>query len=126
METRLFERLRATGSFLLLSWGRLRLPVALIVLFASLGTAGCGPRRMRVDFVAYEKAYAETSNREVLLNLARLQQRDPTYFFKLGHLSSSYRMEASLSATGQYVAGSCYAAGQRPSPAEAAHRHGSM
>ena len=103
METRLFERLRATGSFLLPSWGRLRLPVALIVLFASLGTAGCGPRRMRVDFVAYEKAYAETSNREVLLNLARLQQRDPTYFFKLGQISSSYRMEASLSATGQYV-----------------------
>ncbi len=102
MEARLFERLRATGN-LLSSWGRLRLPAALIVLFASLGLAGCGPRRMRVDFVGYEKAYAETSNMEVLLNLARLQQRDPTYFFKLGQISSSYRMEASLSGTGQYV-----------------------
>ena len=42
METRLFERLRATGSFLLPSWGRLRVPIALIALFASLGLTGCG------------------------------------------------------------------------------------
>ncbi len=103
METRLFERLRATGSFLLPSCGRLRLPIALIVLLASVGLTGCGPHRMRADFIGYEKAYAETSNREVLLNLARLQQRDPTYFFKLGQISSSYRMEASLSTSGQYA-----------------------
>ncbi len=101
METRLFERLCA-ASRLLPSWGRLRLPIALITIFASLGATGCGPRRMRADFIGYEKAYAETSNREVLLNLARLQQRDPTYFFKLGQISSSYRMEASLSTVGQY------------------------
>jgi hypothetical protein len=103
METRVFERLCATGSFLLPSRGRLRLPIALIAIFASLGTTGCGPRRMRVDFIGYEKAYAETSNREVLLNLARLQQRDPTYFFKLGQISSSYRMQAGLTGFGQYV-----------------------
>ena len=100
METRLFERLRATGSFLLPSWGRLRLPIALIVLFASLGTTGCGPRRVRVDYSHYENSYAVTSNHEELLNLARLDQHDPTYFFKLGQISSSYRMEAALTGTG--------------------------
>ena len=100
METRLFERLRATGSFLLPSWGRLRLPIALVVLFASLGMTGCGPRRVRVDYRHYENSYAVTSNHEELLNLARLDQHDPTYFFKLGQISSSYRMEAALTATG--------------------------
>ncbi len=100
METRLFDRLRAAGSFLLPSWGRLRLPIALIVLFTSLGTTGCGPRRVRVDYSHYENSYAVTSNHEELLNLARLDQHDPTYFFKLGQISSSYRMEAALTATG--------------------------
>jgi hypothetical protein len=64
---------------------------------------GCGPKRLRADFTGFEKAYAETSNREVLLNLARLQNRDPTYFFKLGQISSSYRMQATLTGTGNYV-----------------------
>jgi hypothetical protein len=58
---------------------------------------------MRADFIGFEKAYAETSNREVLLNLARLQNHDTTYFFKLGQISSSYRMAATLSGNGSYV-----------------------
>jgi hypothetical protein len=36
----------------------------------------------------------------MLLNLARLEQHDPTYFFKLGQINSSYRMEAALTGTG--------------------------
>jgi len=103
MKTRLFEHLRATGSFLLPSWGRQRLPVALIVLFTSLALTGCGPRRVRADFAGYEKSYAVTSNREVLLNLARLEKHDPTYFFKLGQISSTYQMQAGLSGFGQYT-----------------------
>jgi hypothetical protein len=76
------------------------------VLFVSLGSlalAGCAARRMKVDFTGFESAYAETSNREMLLNLARLENHDPTYFFKLGQISSSYRMEAGLSGFGNYV-----------------------
>ena len=61
---------------------------------------GCGPRRVRADFTHYENSYAVTSNQEMLLNLARLQQHDPTYFFKLGQINSSYRMEAALTGTG--------------------------
>ncbi len=99
METRLFERLCATGRSLPL-WNRLRLPIALIAIVASLGTTGCGPRRVRADYTHYENSYAVTSNHEELLNLARLDQHDPTYFFKLGQISSSYRMEAALTATG--------------------------
>jgi hypothetical protein len=67
---------------------------------AMLLLTGCGPRRVRADFTHYENSYAVTSNQEMLLNLARLNQHDPTYFFKLGQINSSYRMEAALTGTG--------------------------
>ena len=69
---------------------------------ATLLLAGCGPMRVRADFTHYESSYAVTSNQEMLLNLARLEQHDPTYFFKLGQINSSYRMEAALTGTGGY------------------------
>jgi hypothetical protein len=58
---------------------------------------------MRADFVGFESGYAETSNREVLLNLARLQNHDPTYFFKIGEISSLYRMQASVTGNASYA-----------------------
>jgi hypothetical protein len=67
---------------------------------ATLLLAGCGPKRVRADFTRYENSYAVTSNQEMLLNLARLEQHDPTYFFKLGQINSSYRMSASLNGAG--------------------------
>jgi len=48
-----------------------------------LGLSGCAAKRLKLDFTGFEKVYAETSNREVLLNLARLENRDPTYFSRL-------------------------------------------
>jgi hypothetical protein len=75
----------------------------LLVGLAFLWLSGCAARRMKTDFKDFESAYAETSNREVLLNLARLENHDPTYFFKLGQISTSYRMQASLNASGNYV-----------------------
>jgi hypothetical protein len=67
---------------------------------ATLLLTGCGPKRVRADFTHYENSYAVTSNQEMLLNLARLEQHDPTYFFKLGQINSSYRMEAALTGAG--------------------------
>lgn len=75
--------------------------VALTAILAPL--TACGPKRMKSDFIGFEKAYATTANREVLLNLARLQNHDTTYFFKLGQISSTYRMSATLSGNGSYV-----------------------
>jgi hypothetical protein len=74
-----------------------------LVVLTTAGLCGCGPQRVRADFHNYENAYAETSNREMLLNLARLQNRDPTYFFKLGQITSSYRMQATLTGNGAYT-----------------------
>jgi hypothetical protein len=67
-----------------------------------LGTTGCAIHRVHADYIGFEKAYADTSNRELLLNLARLQNHDPTYFFKMGQITSSYRMAASVSGSGSY------------------------
>jgi hypothetical protein len=89
------------------SFSFIRAPLirASLMLLVAVGTTllftGCGPKRIRADFTHYENSYAVTSNQEVLLNLARLRQHDPTYFFKLGQISSSYRMEAALTGTGQ-------------------------
>jgi hypothetical protein len=74
-----------------------------MAMLAMGALTGCGPKRLRADFRGFEMAYADTSNQEVLLNLARLQNRDPTYFFKLGQISSSYRLQATLTGNGNYI-----------------------
>jgi hypothetical protein len=79
--------------------------------FAFLVLSGCAAaKRLRTDYTGYEGAFAYTSNREMLLNLARLNQHDPTYFFKLGQIGTSYRMQAAISGTGMYVPGGTNAA----------------
>jgi hypothetical protein len=90
----------------------LRKPARLLVLpilGLLLGTTGCAIRRVHADYIGFEKAYADTSNRELLLNLARLQNHDPTYFFKMGQITSSYRMAASIASTGSYASQSTIA-----------------
>src|SRR5579875_3133186 len=77
--------------------------VVSLVLVCVLGLAGCAVRRVKVDYVGFERAFAETSNHELLLNLARLQNHDPTYFFKLGQITSSYRMQAAVTGAGNYL-----------------------
>jgi hypothetical protein len=71
---------------------------------ALLLISGCSAAgRLKVDYTNYEDIYALTSNREMLLNLARLDQHDPTYFFKLGQIATSYQMSAGLSGSGNYM-----------------------
>ena len=103
MKTKVRSLLRSTGRFLSPLRRGMRLPIPLAALIASVGLTGCGPTRLRIDYTHYENSYANTSNREVLLNLARLTQHDPTYFFQLGQISSTYQMQAGLSGTGSFV-----------------------
>lgn len=58
--------------------------------------SGCAAARLKGDFRGYESAYAESSNRQLLLNLARLEQHHPTFFFKLGQISTGYKFTASM------------------------------
>jgi hypothetical protein len=81
---------------LLAANGGWRTGLLFVVIPALIAISGCAVHRVRADFNGFEKAYADTSNRELLLNLARLQNHDPTYFFKMGQITSSYRMSASV------------------------------
>jgi hypothetical protein len=88
-----------------LQHGRRSKPYLLLFVagFALLGLSGCAAKRLRADYTGYESAFADTSNHEMLLNLARLNQHDPTYFFKMGQMATSYRLQAALTGTGSYV-----------------------
>jgi len=92
------------GVFFSRSEGRMRQYLSLFaVSLALLALSGCATARLRADYTGYESAFADTSNREMLLNLARLNQHDPTYFFKLGQVGTSYRMQAAVTGTGTYA-----------------------
>jgi hypothetical protein len=52
--------------------------------------AGCGSIAMRHSFNDYSDIYAETQNRQMLQNLARLHEREPIYFFQLAQISAGY------------------------------------
>ncbi len=73
-------------------------PLCLALIFSS----GCAATRLKADYTDYEAAYAQTSNQEMLLNLARLDQHDPTFFFKLGQIGTQYQMGASLTGNGMF------------------------
>jgi len=77
--------------------------LASLCMVLPLGISGCATKRLKVDFTGFEKAYAQTSNQEMLLNLARLQNRDPTYFFKIGQITSAYKMAVGLSGNAGYT-----------------------
>jgi hypothetical protein len=66
---------------------------------------GCGASRLRVDYKGYESSYAESANRQLLINLARLNQHHPTYFFKLGPISTTYRIQGTVTGSGSQIAG---------------------
>ncbi len=78
--------------------------LAILILAVSF-LSGCASSRLRIDYRGYESAVAESGNRQLLLNLARLNQHDPTYFFKFGPISTSYRIQGTVSTIGQQVAG---------------------
>lgn len=64
--------------------------------------SGCAARALRTDYKSYENSYAESSNRQMLLNLARLSEHHPTYFFKMGQITTNYRYQASINGNGTY------------------------
>ena len=64
------------------------LRIALPALGLLLG--GCGSVALGPSFNDYSATYADTQNRQMLLNLARLHERHPIYFFQLGQITASY------------------------------------
>jgi len=52
--------------------------------------AGCVTGPLTQSFKDYSWDYADTQNKQMLLNLARLSDREPIYFFQLAQISASY------------------------------------
>lgn len=58
-------------------------------------TVGCqGPRAMKSEFIEYSHAYAETSNQQMLLNLARRANGHPAYFLQMGTINATMQFGA--------------------------------
>jgi hypothetical protein len=62
---------------------------ALLLAMASCAffLSSCGSARYRADYNGFNAAYADSSNHQMLLNLARLDKHDPTYFLQFGQIS---------------------------------------
>ena len=67
---------------------------ALLLLLASCR----GPSAMMGTFIDYSQAYAETSNQQILLNLARRANGHPVYFLQMGSVSSTFQFGLSAGA----------------------------
>ena len=71
----------------------LRLLASLVA--AGLFAAGCqGPATIRRVFVDYSQAYADVSNQQMLLNLARRANAHPIYFLQMGSINSTFQFQA--------------------------------
>ncbi len=56
-----------------------------------------GPRAMEISLIKYSDMYAEASNEQMLLNLARKANGHPAYFMQLGSINSVYQFGANVS-----------------------------
>jgi hypothetical protein len=74
-------------------------PSLLFSLVALLLT-GCGAAHYRSDYNGFNTAFADSSNKQMLMNLARLDQHDPAYFLSFGQISVQYQLNSSASILG--------------------------
>src|SRR5439155_25264769 len=56
-----------------------------VILFS-----GCASNTLRHAYSDYSEVYAESINRQLLLNLARLSNDEPPYFIQLGQINSQF------------------------------------
>jgi len=72
----------------------------IVSLLSVLVVARCTSQVLRNSFEDYDEAYAEAENHQMLLNLARLAEHHPSYFFQLGNINALYEFTGSVSAGG--------------------------
>src|SRR5579863_3121603 len=85
-------------------FGKPKVLVKWISSLTLLCLSGCvNHSALRSDQIGYAKAYADSNNKQLLLNLARLANNDPVYFMQLGSISSAYTFTAGAGFTPSYV-----------------------
>jgi hypothetical protein len=65
-------------------------------VICALFLSGCGSTRYSADYNGFNGAFADSSNHQMLLNLARLDQHDPSYFLQFGQISVQYQLSSSI------------------------------
>jgi len=76
-----------------------RLAAKLLLSLALIGLFGCAASTFRNDVRGYTEAYAQVSDKQMLYNLARLNNGLAPYFLTIGQIQSSFQMQASDQAT---------------------------
>ena len=67
-----------------------------IVTLPLIWLCGCeSPRALRSDYEDYSKVFGDSSNKQLLLNLARESRQEPVYFIQLASISSQYQFSTS-------------------------------
>ncbi|HLX94788.1 MAG TPA: hypothetical protein VKU37_03510 [Verrucomicrobiae bacterium] len=79
--------------------GYLKIYAKWIVVLPLIGLCGCTSAVLQHDYADYSAVYADSSNKQLLLNLARLSQDDPVYFIQLGSISSQYQISSGVGFT---------------------------
>ena len=64
---------------------------------------GCAGTTLRHDYANYSSVYADSSNKQLLINLAREQHDEPVYFMQLASISSEYQFNGAVGFTPSYV-----------------------
>ena len=91
-------QLRKPMKFLKSPW--LRRGLRPSILFPVLLLAGCFGAVLQSSYNDYSDVYAQTQNRQMLLNLARMHEGFPIYFFQLGNISASYTFSENATLAG--------------------------
>ena len=65
--------------------------------------AGCGSTTLTRPFRSYNRAYADTLNEQMLLNLARLHNGHPPYFLAVGTINNRYTFSGEASGGGNWT-----------------------
>ena len=74
-----------------------------LACLTSVAVGGCstlGPRTVRSDRFNYNKAGADSSNQQFLLNIVRLRYGEPIYWLEIGSMLSQYTFVAGATVSG--------------------------
>ena len=67
-----------------------------------LALSGCISPQMKTSMDEYGQVFSDASNRQLLLNLARMDQGHPPYFFQMGQISAYYTVSGNLGGGATY------------------------
>ena len=81
-----------------------RLRRGAVVSVAAFVLTGCGGAVLKHDYEDFAASYADSSNGQMLMNLARRDQGHPPYFLQLASISSSHQHSASLATAASHSA----------------------